>query len=126
MRFLIDTHVLIWFLQGDESLSLDKRSLIIDGENDVLVSIASLWGIAIKLSRGKLELTESLSSIAQRMQSEAIETFQIETSHLVRLASLPFHHKDPFDRMIVAQSLDEGLPVITNDSHFADYGVELL
>lgn len=126
MRFLIDTHILIWFLEGHASLSTENRQLIVDGDNDVLVSVASLWEIAIKVSVGKLELAASIPAIVERIREEDIELVQISTSHIVQVSTLPFHHKDPFDRMIIAQALVETLPVISTDNDFNVYGVDLL
>lgn len=126
MRFIIDTHILIWFLEGHASLSAENRQLIVDGDNDVLVSVASLWEIAIKVSLRKLELAASIPAIVEKITKEDIELVQISTLHIVHVSTLPFHHKDPFDRMIIAQALVETLPIISTDNDFKVYGVDLL
>ncbi len=126
MRILIDTHILIWHLEGDEQLSPDRRLLITDPENVIFVSIASFWEVAIKSSLGKLSLSRSISEIFAEVDSSATSLLAIEPSHTLQVSSLPFHHKDPFDRMIIAQALVEDLSLVSNDVNFATYGVELL
>ena len=126
MRILIDTHILIWYLEGDDHLSPARRRFIADSNNEVLISIASVWEIAIKLSNGKLSISKSIAEVVSNVEQSTSSFFTIEPKHLIRVAHLPFHHKDPFDRLIIAQSLVDGLPIITSDSNFADYGVELL
>jgi len=126
MRILIDTHVLLWHLEGDEQLSPDRRSLITDPANVIFVSIASFWEVAIKSSLGKLSLSKSISEIFAEVDSSATSLLAIEPSHTLQVSSLPFHHKDPFDRMIIAQAIAEDLALVSNDVNFAAYGVELL
>lgn len=126
MRILIDTHILIWHLEDDAHLSLESSDLIADPDNEVLVSIASLWEIAIKLSKGKLAISKSIDDVVAHIEGSTSLLFAIEPEHLIHVASLPFHHRDPFDRLIIAQSLVENIPILTSDSNFAVYGVELL
>lgn len=126
MRILIDTHVLLWHLEGDEQLSPDRRSLITDPANVIFVSIASFWEVAIKSSLGKLSLSRSISEIFAEVDSSTTSLLAIEPSHTLQVYSLPFHHKDPFDRMIVAQALVDDLYLMSNDANFVDYGVDLL
>jgi len=104
MQLLIDTHVLIWFLEGNKSLSKPHRQIISDSQNDVLVSIASLWEIAVKISLGKLTLAKSLADVIKQIAVENIEVLPILPAHALQVSTLPFHHRDPFDRIIVAQS----------------------
>lgn len=126
MRILLDTHILIWHLEGDSQLSPDRRLLIASPSNQVLISIASLWEIAIKLSKGKLAISKSINDVVEQVERSTGLIFAIEPEHLIHVASLPFHHKDPFDRLIIAQSLVENIPILTADSNFSQYGVELL
>jgi PIN domain nuclease of toxin-antitoxin system len=126
MRILIDTHILIWHLEDDARLSQEHSDLIEDAGNAIYVSVASLWEIAIKTSLGKLSLSRSISEIFAEVDSSATSLLAIEPSHTLQVSSLPFHHKDPFDRMIIAQALVEGLSLVSNDVNFADYGVDLL
>ncbi len=126
MRILIDTHILIWHLEDDAHLSLARSEIIADPDNEILFSIASLWEIAIKLSRGKLAISKSIDDVVAYIEGSTSILFAIAPEHLIHVASLPFHHKDPFDRLIIAQSLVENIPILTSDSNFSAYGVELL
>jgi PIN domain nuclease of toxin-antitoxin system len=126
MRVLLDTHVLVWYLEGNSNLSRPKRELIVKAETEVFVSIASLWEIAIKTSIGKLKLSRSLTDILEQLSTQSIELLHIAPGHVLQVASLAFHHRDPFDRMIIAQAKVEFLSIVTNDSDFAAYGVKLI
>lgn len=126
MRILIDTHILIWHLEDDVRLSQEHSDFIEDAGNAIYVSVASLWEIAIKTSLGKLSLSRSISEIFAEVDSSATSLLAIEPSHTLQVSSLPFHHKDPFDRMIIAQALVEDLSLVSNDVNFAYYGVDLL
>lgn len=126
MHFLIDAHILIWFLEGSASLSAKRRQLIVNGQNNVSVCIASLWEIAIRISRDKLSLAESIPAMIAKLVNLEIEILTISPAHIIQVASLPFHHKDPFDRMIIAQALIEKLPIMSTDNSLGAYGVELL
>ena len=108
MRYLLDTHTLLWFLSGDESLSQTARQLIENEANQIFVSIASLWEITIKSSLSKLELASSLEQmLVDKLLENDIQTLAISVHHLMGVHNLPFYHRDPFDRLIVAQSLIE-------------------
>jgi PIN domain nuclease of toxin-antitoxin system len=126
MRTIVDTHILIWFLEGSPTLSKSRRQFIAAAENEIFVSIASLWEMAIKISIGKLILAKPLSEVINQIAAENMEILPISTEHILRVSSLPFHHRDPFDRIIVAQSLIENLPIITDDAGFAQYSVKIL
>jgi PIN domain nuclease of toxin-antitoxin system len=127
MQALLDTHSFLWFLAGDERLSHHARQIMADFENELLLSIGSLWEIAIKASLGKLELFAPFEELfPQQLQVHEIELLQIHISHLSQMMTLPFHHRDPFDRLIIAQGLYEGLPVITVDPAFRAYSVTVI
>ena len=126
MRLLIDTHILIWFLEGNKSLSKSRRQIIANPQNEIFVSIASLWEMAIKISLGKLTLAKSLADVIKQIGVEDIELLPISPEHTLQVSTLPFHHRDPFDRIIIAQSQIENLAVMTDDKDFADYGVKIL
>jgi PIN domain nuclease of toxin-antitoxin system len=127
MRVLLDTHSVLWFLTGNEKLSTTAQEVMIDFENELVLSIASLWEIAIKVSLGKLELERPFEELfPSQLREHEIELLHMMVPHLVKVASLPFHHRDPFDRVIIAQSLAEGLPVITADPAFRSYGVTII
>ena len=126
MRLLIDTHILIWFLEGNKSLSNSHQKIIEESNNDVLLSIASLWEIAIKISIGKLTLSQPLGDVIKQIDAESIEILPISPEHTLQVSTMPFHHRDPFDRIIIAQCQVENLPVISNDKSFSDYSIKLL
>ncbi len=125
MRILLDTHALIWFFEGNLRLPAAARGLIADRQNLKTVSIASLWEMAIKISIGKLTLSLPLDEfIARRVVTSQALILPVEVSHLIAVCSLPFHHKDPFDRLLIAQALTENIPLISADAAFDAYGVQ--
>lgn len=126
MRILIDTHVLIWHLEDDKRLSAKHGDLIEDSDNSIFVSVASLWEIAIKTSRGKLSLSQSIEDIFAEIERSTSSILLIEPDHTLKVSKLPYHHNDPFDRIIIAQSMVEEMSLISTDSNFADYEVNLL
>lgn len=127
MRFLLDTHSFLWFINGDTRLSVPARELIEAIDNVRLLSVASLWEIGIKISMNKLELGQPFGVLVpQQLGRNLIELVPITLDHVGVVASLPFHHKDPFDRMIVAQALVEQVPIISKDPTFDAYGVTRL
>lgn len=126
MRVLLDTQVLIWYLEGNQNLSRPQRQLIVKPETEVFVSIASLWEIAIKTSVGKLKLNRSLTDILQQLSVQSFDLLTIAPGHVLQVASLPFHHRDPFDRMIIAQAKVEFLPIVTVDAQFTPYGIKVI
>lgn len=125
MRYLLDTHSLIWFIGGDTQLSSDARQLIDDEENELFISVASLWEMAIKFSIGKLNLGQPYDQMfPEQLEKNSIEILSITVDHLKTVSNLPFHHRDPFDRLIIAQAQVEHLPIISMDTVFDDYGVK--
>lgn len=121
-RLLLDTHTLLWWLADDPALSTLARAAIADPGNEPLVSAASVWEIAIKRSLGKLTAPEDL---LDRIQAEGFSWLAVESAHAWQVRALPPHHADPFDRMLIAQAIVEGLPVITADHNFRAYGIQL-
>lgn len=127
MRLLLDTHTLLWFLSGDEKLPNPARTLVEDEENEVLVSAAGLWEIAIKVSLGKLRMSVPFEeAFPSQLDANEIRILPILPAHLQRVVSLPFHHRDPFDRLLAAQSLAEGAPLVSRDEVFDAYGLRRL
>jgi PIN domain nuclease of toxin-antitoxin system len=126
MNLLLDTHALIWFLEGDSQLSNIAKSKISNPDNTCFISQATLWEMAIKLSIGKLEMKESYQDLPKLMWENGIEILTIEFEHFEYIITLPFHHKDPFDRIIIAQSIIEKMPLISLDGCFKDYPVDLI
>ena len=124
MKYLLDTHSLIWFIGGDAQLSAHARQLMEDGESELFISIASLWEMAIKFSIGKLNLGQPFDEIfPKQLESNSIELLGITLDHLNAATRLPFHHRDPFDRLIIAQAQVERLSIIGVDAIFDEYGI---
>jgi PIN domain nuclease of toxin-antitoxin system len=127
MQILLDTHAFIWFIEGNNSLSSTARDSILKPENQLYLSIASLWEIAIKLNLDRLSFAEPFEQlIPHQMKLNSIHSLPISLLHLNQLIDLPFHHRDPFDRLLIAQAISEKLPIITRDKSFPDYEVELI
>lgn len=127
MKLLLDTHSFLWFIGGSLNLSSTARNSIENQSNQRFISIASLWEISIKVSMGKLKLGMSFTDLVKReVNGNAIKLMGISPEHLDALAKLPFHHKDPFDRLIIAQSLVESMPIITKDTEFLKYPVQVI
>ncbi len=124
MIYLLDTHTFLWFINDDDVLTATARALIEDPESIVYLSIASVWEIAIKVSLGKLELPSPFAEfITQQLRENYITLCAIKTEYLGMVAGLPFHHRDPFDRLLIAQALCDQLPIISKDEVFDTYGV---
>jgi len=130
MRLLLDTHVFLWFVADDPQLSKRARDLIEDPVNERLLSAASHWEMAVKVSLGKLTLTEPFSVfIPRELQTNQVNILPVDLRHSMQLATLPFppgNHRDPFDRLIIAQGIVEGLPIVSADSKFDAYTVTRL
>ncbi len=123
MKYILDTHTLIWFLEGNDNLSKAARSIVEETETQKYVSIASIWEIGIKVSLGKLKLTRSIEAFLFELSQTEITILPIKLSHTLRLSKLEFFHRDPFDRMIIAQSIEEGFEVLTRDPDFPAYDI---
>lgn len=124
MKYLLNTHTLLWFLKGDKKLSDKARRLIDSPRNSKFLSIASLWEIAIKVSLGKLVLDKPFEKLfPEQLYFNRIETLDITVDSLIKLTTLPFHHRDPFDRLIIAQAFVEDLPIISADAAFDAYKI---
>ena len=123
MKLLLDTHVLLWTLLAPEEVWPEARELIEDGAQDILVSAASAWEIAIKRAQGRLEAPQDLAAAVAK---QSFRPLPIRFEHAVSAGDLPAHHRDPFDRMLIAQAMVEGLTIMTRDPSFRAYGVPLL
>ena len=127
MRLLLDTHTFLWFIGGSAELSPTARGLIEEPGNERLLSVGSLWEMAIKVSTGRLRLGLSFPELDVReVEGNAIRLLEIKPVHLEELARLPFQHKDPFDRLLIAQGMAEGIPVVGKDAVFDLYPVKVL
>jgi len=124
MRLLLDTHAFIWYTTDSSRLTATGRSLIDNGENDILLSTASVWEMAIKHSIGRLTFSMPfMEFIKQQIAVNRIDILEITFDHIEVVASLPLHHRDPFDRLIIAQSMAQQIPILSLDAIFDAYAI---
>lgn len=124
MRLLLDTHALVWFYGGDSKLSGNAKSALLDPSHVKLVSPASYWEIAIKVAIGKFALKETYQEFIQHaIFDNGFTILPIEPKYTTALTTLPFHHRDPFDRLLVAQAIVEGIPLVSSDSNLDPYPI---
>jgi len=124
MKVLLDTHAFLWLVTDDDRLSENARQAFLDEENSLFFSAASLWEICIKRSLGKISLKRGwLETIRNEMKDNAIQWLSIEIPHCAEVTKLPFHHRDPFDRMLIAQAIVEDMQLLSQDSRLSAYGV---
>ena len=127
MRLLLDTHIFIWWADQPERLSPAALSALEDDANELLLSVVSVWEMQIKIQLGKLKLSLPLKELLKNQQeTNDLTVSAVALTHVLALDALPFHHKDPFDRLLIAQSIEEGLTIVTADSKFSSYSVKLL
>jgi PIN domain nuclease of toxin-antitoxin system len=126
MNILLDTHALIWYLEGSGEISENARKAIENVNNTCFVSIASIWEIAIKLSIDKLKMNISFDRLSSLIWENGFEILQIRIEHTKELISLPFTHKAPFDRLLISQAKTETMSVVTKDIHFRNYNIPLI
>jgi PIN domain nuclease of toxin-antitoxin system len=125
MRVLIDTHVLLWGLQNEEKLS--RRVRILLPAADIWISVASIWEIIAKVQIGKLALPKPVGDyLTSKLTANGVSVLALTLDHVKRLEELPLHHRDPFDRILVAQSLAESMPLVTADPQLEKYSIELI
>ena len=124
MRLLLDTHALLWYLTTPEKLPAAAHRAIRSAENEVYASLASAWEISIKVALGKLEF--DAQGLANALPAVGVEPLGISLQHAARVAELPRHHGDPFDRMLVVQAMCESMTLVSRDRELAKYGVRLL
>ncbi len=126
-RLLLDTHVWLWMLERPERLSVATRERLEDGATELWLSAVSVVEIAIKHRLGKLDLPAPVERyVPERMRRTAVDALPLEVPHALALAALPLHHRDPFDRMLIAQAVSEQVPLVTADDAFGAYDVEVL
>lgn len=127
MRLLLDTHVWLWWLSEPERLPVHMQTALEDGRNTLYLSVVSSWEIAIKYALGKLALPEPPDVFVEtRLQRDGMQTLHIEHRHALAVAGLPFHHHDPFDRLLIAQSQGESMAMATLDAKIQAYDLEWL
>ena len=127
MRVLLDTHTFLWWIANNKQLSNTSRNIIGNSQNELFFSVASGWEMAIKARLGKLELPKNLEQfIAEQLQQNAIAGLPIQMSHALHVYTLPPLHRDPFDRLLIAQSQLENMPILTIDPQIGRYDVEVI
>lgn len=127
MRYLLDTHTFLWWNMDDRQLSDTAKEIIANGENEIYLSAASAWEISIKAARERLALPEEPDVyIPSRMSLHNFKSLPVEIRHAVAVYNLPKHHTDPFDRLLIAQSQTESMPLLTVDAEIRKYDVEVL
>ncbi len=126
MDLLLDTHTLIWFLNGDETLSDKAKSAIEDPENSKIVSIASIWEIAIKISLGKFKFPKGFKHFLDMVEDNGFEILPITFEHAIELSTLEFLHRDPFDRLMVSQCIADKLIIVSKDDNIKRYKIKTI
>jgi PIN domain nuclease of toxin-antitoxin system len=127
VKFIADTSSFLWFITDSERLSPKAKQILESSESARFLSLASVWEISIKASIGKLTFTIPIEEfLPQQLLLNQFSLLPISLAHTLRVTKLPFHHRDPFDRLIVAQSLIEGIPILSSDVALDAYGVERL
>jgi|SRR5271157_13385 len=125
MKYLLDTHTFLWWCLGADQVSPRARKIIADGRNEIYLSAASAWEIAIKAGRGRLTLPEDpVHYVVSRMNRHRFLALPVQTTHALRVYDLPTHHADPFDRLLIVQSQMESMPLLTKDAEIRRYDVE--
>ena len=125
MKLLLDSHALLWFDGGDRRLSPRARRALEDGAAELFVSAASIWELAIKSSRSRLTLPKPIDDYVVELQESGYRLLPITGAHAAGVARLPFHHHDPFDRLLAVQALAEQMPLVSRDRIFKKYGVDV-
>lgn len=123
MPFLIDTHVFLWFVSNSKELSPTAKTIIEDGSNEIFISIASLWEISIKTALGKLSISGNYESVIDDVNDNSMQILPVNFAHTVEQNRLPFHHRDPFDRIIISQAIVENINFISADAIFDSYSL---
>jgi len=127
VRALLDTHTFLWWINDDPRLSARVKRLIADPKSDFLIGYSSLWEAAIKIQKGTLKVPgRSIAFLLQEMEKNAFRLLPLRTEHLLRLEALEPHHRDPFDRMLIAQAIEEDIPLLTKDPHFHHYPIKII
>ena len=124
MRVLLDTHVFLWWVEGGRALPAAAHEILSDPNTDCLISTVSAWELAIKTSLGKLRLALPVKRyVTENVAANGFKILEIALAHVANVETLEFHHRDPFDRLLIAQALFEGVPIATADPVFTRYGV---
>lgn len=124
MKYILDTHALLWITSDSDRLTSKAKSIYLDDKNEIWLSKASVWEMAIKISLKKLQITNNIENfINDHVVGNGIKILDITLEQIYKLETLPFHHRDPFDRLIISQSMTVGIPIISSDHNFDKYNV---
>ena len=124
MKYLSDTHALLWIVDRNSQLSNTAQEIYLDEDNEILISSASIWEMAIKISLKRLIIPGNLQEfVKEHVIGNNIQILNISLSHIHRLETLQYHHRDPFDRLLISQAIEENIPIISSDNRFDQYGV---
>lgn len=126
MKYLLDTHTFVWFLNGDKNLSGKAKKEILKASNEKFISIAGIWEMAIKVSLGKLKINCPFKDVLSQIEENGFLILPISFEHTLFVSQLEFHHRDPFDRLILAQAMVEDMVLISKDRSFKNYDVKVL
>lgn len=127
MKILLDTHAFLWLVTDSDFLSKKAKQLFLDENNEIFLSLASIWELAIKSSIGKITFKKPFEKfISDQLSQNSILELDVNIYHLIQVESLPFYHRDPFDRLIIAQALEENLIILSKDEAFDAYGIQRL
>jgi PIN domain nuclease of toxin-antitoxin system len=126
MNILLDTHAVIWFITEDSKLPLASKRIIENPENNCFVSLATYWEMSIKHSLDRLHLQYPLARIFEIIEESGFELVPITSSHILTVSTLAFHHRDPFDRMLIGQAINEGMKIMSKDDQFGKYPSEII
>ena len=125
MKYLVDTHTFLWIIEDNKNLTDKVRTIYIDNSNEIYLSVASIWEMAIKISLNKLSIRGQLVKFIDRHAIENnIRLLSIQPHHIFPIENLPFHHRDPFDRLLLSQCLQEKMHLLSNDKEFDKYGID--
>lgn len=126
-HLLLDTHTFLWWIDDAPELSAAARGAIADADNDCFLSMASCWEMSMKSSLGKLKLAKPIGRfVSEQLSANSFSLLNIEMRHTAKLEKMPFHHRDPFDRLLIAQAITEKMTLVTMDKEFKKYGAKLL
>jgi len=126
MNLLLDTHIVIWFITNNGKLSKKIKNIIEDSNNRCFISIVSYWELSIKYSLGRLDLNSTVEEIFNIIEKSGFDILPITLNHIIQLSKLEHFHNDPFDRLIISQSVIENLHLVSNDNYFPAYNVQLI
>jgi PIN domain nuclease of toxin-antitoxin system len=125
LKLLLDTHTFIWFINGDKRLSSKAKTEILKSSNSKFVSIVSIWEMAVKISLGKLKINHPYKDVIRQIEKNGFEILPVIFEHTDVVRQLEFHHRDPFDRLLIAQAISEEMTIISKDENFHNYQVKI-